>query len=145
MKNNILLVGMIMTLIPSIAWATPPESLDVQYNSEKKLLTVSGRHPTQDRLEHFIRRFRVTVNQDEPHTTYLTRQNSASEFQADIPLDAKPGDAIKVEVFCNQGGGKESVLHVPPQAALNEVKPVDHAQQLKDLKDKDHETVPVVP
>lgn len=133
-----------MVLLPAVAWATPPESLDVSYNQEKGLITVSGRHPTQDRLEHFIRRVRVTINQDEPQTTYLTRQESASEFQATVAVKGNPGDMIKVEVFCSQGGSKDFTLQVPKVAVIQSA-PVNHAQQLKELKDKDHEALPIVP
>ncbi|MBL8013777.1 MAG: hypothetical protein JNN05_08020 [Candidatus Omnitrophica bacterium] len=145
MKVKIILMTVVTAWMPGAVWATPPESLDVSYDQEKKVILVSGRHPTQDRLEHYIRRFRVTFGEKEPQTTYLTRQNSASEFQAAIPVVAKPGDTIRVEVFCNQGGSKESVLQIANKPTLKDGEAEDHAKQLKDLKDKDHQTLPIIP
>lgn len=138
------MITAVLIVHASGAWATPPQTLELSYNQDKQLLTVSGSHPTQDRLEHFIRRIRVTVNQNEPVTTYLTRQDSPGEFKAVVALNAQPGDTVKIEAFCNQGGGKEQILQIP-KAVVTEVEPVDPAANLKAIKDRDHQTLPIIP
>ena len=129
---------------PGLVFATPPETLEIQYNPDKQSLTLSGRHPTQDRLEHFIRRIQVTRNQDEPETFYLTRQDSLKEFKVKIPIKIEPGDRIKAEVFCSQGGTK-SIEFQAPQIAVQKSSSANPAEDLKAIKDKDHQNMPIIP
>lgn len=144
MKIKFLLAGLCWMLASTVVWATPPESLDVSYNQDKNMLLISGRHPTQDRHEHFIRRIKVMINHSEPIMKYLTYQNSASEFRAEIMINGKPGDTIKIEAFCSQGGSQEYILQIP-QEVVGAIEPVDHAAQLKSIKDNDHQTLPIIP
>ena len=138
----VLFSGAVLSL-PS-AWATPPESLTLEYDSAAEVLTLAGSHPTQDRLEHFIRRAVVVRNQDEAKKFYVTRQDSASGFKFKVPFKAEPGDQLQVEVFCSQGGSKSAVLLIPqavPQAEPKEFT----AEDLKAIKDRDHQSIPVIP
>lgn len=125
-------------------WATPPESLMLEYDRAAEVLTISGSHPTQDRLEHFIRRAVVVRNQDEAKKFYVTRQDSASGFKFKVPFKAEPGDQLQVEVFCSQGGSKSAVLMIPK--IVQEAEPKEFtAEDLKAIKDRDHQSIPVIP
>lgn len=129
---------------PSFSWATPPESLELSYNQSAGILTVSGRHPTQDRFEHFIRRVIITRNQDEPQKFYLTRQDSASEFKIAVPVNSEPGDTIRIAVYCSQGGTKSAEIQIP-KIVQKVIKAETSAKDLKAIKDKDHQTSPIIP
>lgn len=137
------LLGLVLLwgLCPQQGFATPPETLDIQYSLDAQTLTLSGRHPTQHRLEHFIRRMIVTRNQEEPQKFYLTRQDSASEFKTTVPLKLEPGDMIKIETLCSQGGGKSAEFQVP-EIVVQENVP---AEDLKTIKDNAHQNMPIIP
>ncbi len=140
--SALILSAMMICSLP--AWATPPESLMLEYDPAAGVLTISGSHPTQDRLEHFIRRAVVIRNQDEAKKFYVTRQDSASGFKFSVPFKAEPGDQLQVEVFCSQGGSKSAALLVPKPAQEAEPKEFT-VEDLKALKDRDHPSIPVIP
>ena len=129
---------------PLFSWATPPESLEVSYNQSAGTLTVSGHHPTQDRFEHFIRIVTIIRNQDEPQKFYLTRQDSASEFKVTVPVKSEPGDTIRITVNCSQGGAKSAEIQIL-KIVQKVIKPEISAQELKAIKDKDHQNLPIIP
>lgn len=127
-----------------LSWATPPQTLDLSYNPSAGMLKVSGNHPTQDRLEHFIRRVVITRQYNEPETFYLTRQNSANEFEITVPVKFQPGETVRIDVYCSQGGTKSAELQVPKivqNTKALEVSPED----LKALKDQEHKNSPIIP
>lgn len=138
----LLFLGILMA--PSFSWSTPPESLELSYNQSAGTLTMSGRHPTQDRFEHFIRRVVITRNQDEPQKFYLTRQDSVSEFKVTVPVKLEPGDTIRIAVYCSQGGTKSAEIQIP-KIVQKVIKSEISAEELKAIKDKDHQTLPIVP
>lgn len=126
------------------AWSTPPDSLEVEYDLNAGVLVISGSHPTQDRLEHFIRRAVVVRNGDEPQKFYVTRQDSASGFKFSFPFKAEGGDQLQVEVFCSQGGSNTAAFQIPN--AEPEAKPAEFtAEDIKAIKDRDHQAIPVIP
>lgn len=126
------------------AWSTPPESLVVEYDLSTGALVIYGSHPTQDRLEHFIRRAVVVRNDDEPQKFYVTRQDSANGFKFNFPFKAEGGDQLQVEVFCSQGGSKTAAIQIPK--AEPEAEPAElTAEDIKAIKDRDHQSIPVIP
>ena len=143
-KLIVLVILLGIFIPPPFVLATPPDSLVIAYNQDSQKLTVSGHHVTQDRLEHFIRRVIVTRNQDEPQKFYLTRQDSMSEFKTTIPIKLEPGDKVKIDVFCSQGGTKSTEYQLPKVIA-SEVKEKAKPQDLKAVKDNDHQNMPIIP
>lgn len=137
-------VIMMMGFHPSGVSATPPDSVDIQYNQDNQTMTLTGRHVTQDRLEHFIRRINVTINQQEPQKFYLTRQDSNSEFKKTIPVKLEPGDMVKIDVFCSKGGTRTAEFQVP-RVTQGEVKDKTGVEDLKAVKDNDHQNMPIIP
>ena len=142
--SRVAIISCSVLLMSIKVWATPPENVELAYDMGKGILTISGKHPTQDRLEHFIRRAVVVINQNEPKGFYTTRQNSANGYEFLVPVQAEAGDKIHVEVYCSQGGSKSVDLDVP--RAVSESKPVVMtADDVKALKDQDHQNIPVIP
>ena len=131
-------------LIPLVALATPPESLELSYDQVAGTMSAQGHHPTQDRFEHYIRRVIVVRNQEEPKKFYVTRQDSVSEFKITVPVKIEPGDKFHVEVYCSQGGMKAVDLEIPK--IVQKIQPHQTtAEELKALKDKDHQNLPIIP
>lgn len=131
-------------LYSPLAIATPPESLALEYDHTAEVLLISGSHPTQDRIEHFIRRAVVFRNQDEAKKFYVTRQDSASVYKFSVPFKAEGGDQLKVEVHCSQGGSQTASLVIPKAVQETEAKQLT-ADDLKSIKDRDHQSIPVIP
>jgi hypothetical protein len=146
MKNKLATaMCLVLLMVPRLSTATPPESLDISYSKELGILIVQGPHPTQDRFEHFIRRLIVTRNQDEPQKFYVTRQDSAGGFKIEVPFKAEPGDSLRIEVFCSQGGTKSADFALPKVVVPPQEPVLTPEEQRKILKDKEHETIPIIP
>ena len=139
MKKWTLSLIMMILFCPG-SFATPPANLDLSYDLDAGTLTARGAHPTQDRFEHYIRRMEVVVNEGKVQKFYFTRQDSANEFNETVMLDIKPGDDIYAEVFCSYGGTKDAMIKIPADQK-QQAAPVN----LKEIKEKDHKNLMVVP
>lgn len=135
-----LIIAFLLSFVCMTAGSTPPGDLILSYDLINMGLTAQGPHPTQDLTEHFIRRMEVVINGQEKRVFYFPRQSSASEFKETVPVELKPGDNIHVAVFCSQGGSKEADLKIA-EAQPIQIVPID----LKTIRDKDHETMPMIP
>ncbi len=100
-----------MTVISS-AWATPPTEMDLSYDPAQGTLHVEAKHVSDHLDKHYLRRLLLYRNGVQEQELTYTRQKYPSKFIEDIPLIAKPGEIIAVEVFCSQGGSKRAELTI---------------------------------
>ena len=140
MKKLMALLVMMLLACP-VSFAAPPANITLSYNLDAGTITAQGRHPTQDRFKHYIRRMVLTQNHEEPKTFYFTRQDLASEFKQTVPLKIKAGDKIHAQVYCSLGGSSEADLVIADEKKKDDNKTVD----LKTLKDQDHKNSQVIP
>lgn len=96
-----------------IAWAHPPTSVTLAYNSNEKKLHVEVKHVSQNKRDHVIDKLVVYKNDVETHTSKFLKQTSATMLISDIPLEAVPGDVLRAKAFCNDAGSREQTLIVP--------------------------------
>ena len=97
----------------SPVFAAPPSAMTLSYDTVKNSLHVSAAHPS-DRLErHYLRRLTVYKNDEEAKTVFWARQKLPAGIEEDIDLNAVPGDHVRVEVFCSQGGFAKAEYIVP--------------------------------
>lgn len=113
MKKRILLGVVLLAMSASASYATPPQDVKLSYDTSAKKLSVTITHASKDINHHYIRKYVITKNQDKPILLFRHRQDSPLEFTESVDLDAKPGDAIKVKVYCSDGGNAERELVVP--------------------------------
>ena len=96
----------------SVCFATPPTSIALAYNLEKGSLHVEAVHPSFNLVKSYVRLMNVYVNSDLVTTMNYFRQNNNEGFSDDVPLTAKFGDVIKVELFCTLGGSMAREMKV---------------------------------
>jgi len=113
----------------TLAYATPPVSITLSYNLDKGSLHVQAVHPSFDLEKSYVRLMNVYVNGEEVSTLNYFKQNDPYEFTDDVPMTAKVGDIIKVELFCSLGGDMSQVLTVTQPSATG---PVQAAAQVTD-------------
>ena len=83
------------------ALATPPQSINLSYDSDKRILRVEAKHVTHKR-KHYIRKMVIYINAEEnPKVLFFTRQSKPSEFIKEVSMKANPGDTIRVKLFCS--------------------------------------------
>lgn len=94
------------------AFATPPSEVAITYDDAKGILHVSAGHPSQRPSRHYLRRLVIYKNGASVNELNFGFQKLAGGMEEDVPLKAGPGDRIKVELFCSQGGSGEAELTI---------------------------------
>jgi len=86
-------------------YAHTPADMKLSYNPETRVLTVKIEHAVIDPKTHFIKRVIVKLNEKAIYTHNIKRQDDKYRQILEYPiLNAKNGDEISVEAYCNQGG-----------------------------------------
>lgn len=95
-------------VLPSLALAIPPASIDISYDALKGTIHVEAPHVSERLERHYLRRMTVFVNGQEAATVYYHRQQKPSGFEADVDLEVNPNDVVGVDLYCSQGGFKHA-------------------------------------
>ena len=94
------------------AVAHPPRHMTLTFDSNTQTLHVEAQHTTSNITKHYIRTLHIYKNDEETgHYTYPT-QTKPTMLVKDIPMQAKPGDTIRVRAICNEGGDIEETLTI---------------------------------
>src|SRR3989338_5662481 len=107
--------SLLLLLIFSVCltvFATPPESMELQYDLDAQKLKVNIQHVTKDINEHYIRKIRIFRNNDEVVDENWHRQDDLNSIEKEFALDAKQDDLITVKVFCSEWGTLEAITVV---------------------------------
>ena len=110
---NIKLLITILILLPTLAKATPPNNLLLNYDVELQKLDITANHPSERLERHFIRRVVVTKNSKDTQEFYFVRQVTPGQFKATLDYKTEPGDHLDVKLSCMQGGSAEVSLDIP--------------------------------
>ena len=102
--KKIFLLFCLFVLPATLSFATPPTSITLSYDQAKGSLHVVAIHPSFDLEKSYVRLMNVYVNGEQVQTLNYFKQNNNNEFTDDVPLTAKAGDVIKVDLFCSLGG-----------------------------------------
>ena len=113
MKKTLFTVGILLSCLISFAWATPPSSIDLNYDAEKGNLHIEIAHAAHDPHQHHIRKVEVSVNDQKATNLYFATQTTPASLIIDLPLQAKGGDRIRVLAICSEAGRREETLIVP--------------------------------
>ena len=113
MLKKIICAVCLFTLPVTLARATPPTDIKLEYDTVTKALKITAAHISQSLNKHYIHRAVVTVNGKEPQTFYFTRQTKPDMFEESITLDLQSGDHVHVELTCIKGGVGEANLDAP--------------------------------
>lgn len=116
MIKNITTVLFVFMVAFTTASAHPPTGIELEYDTESRLLTVRILHSVKKVNNHFIDKIVVELNDNEIITQKFAKQSSEpyQEVQYTV-VDAKAGDNIAVTGFCNISGRKKVTIDVPQQ------------------------------
>ncbi|MBF0522602.1 MAG: hypothetical protein HQL24_06045 [Candidatus Omnitrophica bacterium] len=106
------LVFIFFVFFISLALATPPSEIVLNYDQKAQLLHVEVKHPTKNIREHYIRYLTILLNNVEVKKIRYTHQENAAGFTEEVPVAAVANDVIKAEAICNKGGDKTQELVV---------------------------------
>ena len=104
MRKIFLSIFCLLTFSIPMSFATPPVSITLSYDATKGSLHVQALHPSFNLEKSYVRLMNVYVNGAQVQTLNYFRQNDYKEFTDDVPMTAKAGDVIKVDLFCSLGG-----------------------------------------
>ena len=113
MRHRICATVVVCLACTTAVFATPPESIKLDYDSKEKILHIEVTHVTHNLRQHHLRRIMISRNGEEVGTINMTTQKTSSSVLLDAPLEANPGDKITVEAQCNKSGPREETLIIP--------------------------------
>lgn len=91
-----------------VVLAHPPSKVDLDFNRETGILTVTAIHPVEDRTEHFIYLIEVKVNDENMVVQHFLSQLYAEKQVVPFFMhDLKAGDKLEVTAHCNIFGKKK--------------------------------------
>ncbi|MDP2921026.1 MAG: hypothetical protein Q8O12_01470 [Candidatus Omnitrophota bacterium] len=97
----------------SLAYAHPPSDIKLTFDSKTKILKAVIMHNVSDVKKHFINKVDVGLNGKEIIEHSISRQdNNISQTVSYLIPDAKPGDKLSVEGYCNISGKLQKEIKV---------------------------------
>lgn len=95
-------------LVTATAAAHPPSKIKVQFDPETKTLTAVITHRVSNPATHFINKVDIGINGKEVQALSFDAQETSRQQTISIPLpQAKKGDTLSVEAYCNLSGKLE--------------------------------------
>jgi len=103
--KKIIAVLVLSLFVCSLAYAHPPSDIKLTYAPKTKILTAIIMHNVKDVKKHLINKVDVSINGREVISHAISQQdNLMTQTVSYLLPDAKPGDALSVEAYCNLSG-----------------------------------------
>lgn len=110
-KTAFILCGSLM--ISTLAFAHPPSDIKIQFDPVAKVLLATIEHRVSNPKTHYIKKVDIGLNGKEIQTLTFTKQDANTEQTFAIPIpEAKTGDILSVEGYCNISGVLEKEIKV---------------------------------
>ncbi len=110
-KIALTLCGLLVISIQ--VFAHPPSDIKIQFDPETKLLSAIIDHRVSNPKTHYINKVDIGLNGKEIQTVVLKEQDNPTEQTIAVPVpEAKKGDVLSVEAYCNLGGKMEKEIKV---------------------------------
>ena len=97
----------------STAFAHPPSDIKIQFDPATKTLTATIKHRVSNPKSHYI--FKVDIGLNGKEIKMLSFKDQASGATQSVLLvipEAKKGDTLSVEGYCNLGGKLEKEIKI---------------------------------
>ena len=95
------------------AYAHPPSGIIITFDPKTKILNAVIMHEVSNPAKHFISRVDIALNGREIIEHTLSRQdNNLSQSAAYLIPEAKTGDILSVEAYCNISGKLKKEIEV---------------------------------
>ena len=114
MRKIVLLILFFGLIIASAnAYAHPPSEVNIEYSEELRMISIVIVHPVSNPEKHFINKIIVWLNEEEiiQHKISAQDDNKYQSAAYTIP-DAKVGDIIALEAYCNVSGKLKEEIKV---------------------------------
>ncbi len=110
-KMILILCGLLIA--NATAFAHPPSDIKIQFDEKTKTLTAIITHRVSNPGTHYINKIDIGLNGKEIKMLPLKQQENsvAQTMQIEIP-EAKKGDTLSVEGYCNLSGKLEKEIRV---------------------------------
>ena len=111
-KNLIICVMLVSIVVWSTtAMAHPPIDMNLEYNLDESILSVTIVHETPAPTVHYVKQVKIELNDEIIIDEQYTSQPTTSEFTYEYTIVANVGDSIKVTSYCNiQGSITRSII-----------------------------------
>jgi len=115
-KNLILCIMLVsITVCSTTAIAHPPIDMNLEYNLDESILSVTIIHETPAPTVHYVNRVTIELNDEIIIDEQYDSQPTNSEFTYEYNVLANVGDSIKVTSYCNiQGSITRSIIVLDP-------------------------------
>lgn len=94
-------------------YAHPPSEVNIEYSGELKMISIVIVHPVSNPGKHFINKIIIWLNEEEIIQHKISAQDD-NRYQSAVYMipDAKAGDVIATEVYCNMSGKLKEEIKV---------------------------------
>jgi len=116
LKNLIICMMLVsITVWSTTAMAHPPIDMNLEYNFDESILSVTIIHETPAPTVHYVNQVTIELNDEIIIDEQYDSQPTNSEFTYDYTVLANIGDSIKVTSYCNiQGSITRSIIVLDP-------------------------------
>jgi desulfoferrodoxin (superoxide reductase-like protein) len=112
MKKTALLLCGILAL-NATAFAHPPSAIKIQFDDKTKILTAVVEHRVSNPKTHFIYKVDIGLNGEEIQMLPFEKQETSASQTIKFAIpQAKKGDTLSVEGYCNLSGKLEKEITV---------------------------------
>jgi len=107
-------------LVSIVVWSTtamahPPIDMNLEYNLDESILSVTIVHETPAPTVHYVKQVKIELNDEIIIDEQYDSQPTTSEFTYEYIVVANVGDSIKVTSYCNiQGSITRSIIVLDP-------------------------------
>ena len=111
--KNLIICIMLVTIVvwSTTAIAHPPIDMNLEYNFDESLLSVTIIHETPAPTVHYVKQVKIELNDEIIIDEQYTSQPTTSEFTYGYTVEANVGDSITVTAYCNiQGSIIRSII-----------------------------------
>ncbi|HOW87896.1 MAG TPA: hypothetical protein P5561_05375 [Candidatus Omnitrophota bacterium] len=110
-KIALILCGLL--LLGGQAFGHPPTDIKIEFDNNTKILKAVIYHPVSNRMTHYINKVDIGLNGQEIKTLTFTEQFQQRTQPVEVTIpEAKAGDTISVEAYCNLSGKLEKEIQV---------------------------------
>ncbi len=115
MKRLLVVVMVVCSfLLVPLAWAHAPLNITMTYDAKAKIVTISIFHPVARPTTHYIKRVVVSLNGTKIADKSFYKQDTDVNQELILPVaQAKSGDRVSIEAYCNVGGSLAKDIEIP--------------------------------
>jgi hypothetical protein len=104
-SRKLLITVIVMILGWQLIMAHPASDIEMNYDTENKVIKVTMTHVTKDQSEHFINKVVIQVNgKRRIEQTYPEQKDKQTQNALFLIIDLKSGDKIDITAHCNVFG-----------------------------------------